>query len=365
MNGFIIELIKTIRKGMDGDELAGDSVLQGLLNASAGAEIFTDSTQGWRALRGRRLNDVFECLRRSSTLPLFIILSLLLNALRYVNQFFDAYARSTRIRARAKGYEKRAPIYDLTNDRRSPIIASMQFLSCLLGCSASVTCDVYDLLVDVTRRASGDGSWSVTQTSDRLRCGAVHVSVAMDWRHNEKLRKFPHLLAVSNDPLQPPAVRHSVQRQVYDKPPCCNGFTVVDLRKNMTEDAIVDIGEWSSFWASALDSAFDSLDLSTRALEAVHAANQKLLVGSTGGGASYGNFAAKSTNRLFSSHFGTAVFRNGGGRDPGQARGKKRKASLLVPDGRGGITGIGLLRAEVCRENGLQICSADGINLGT
>lgn len=63
------------------------------------------------------------------------------------------------------------------------------------------------------------------------------------------------------------------------------------------QSAAPEPGAWSPFWGKLLLSMFDSIDVNTADVEGAHAAQQKLLAGSGGGGSGFCSFAAKCVNR--------------------------------------------------------------------
>lgn len=148
--------------------------------ASIDPDSVCDSNYAFKALKRNRLNALFECFCRPSTLPLFMILRVLLNVLRCVNQFFDAGSMSNRIQGRSTGHPKRPPLLDLTNDSYSLVIKAMHVLWNLVSCVRG-TCDLGDLLLAVSDGV--DATWTKLDLDTRLRVGAVTESACLEYRY--------------------------------------------------------------------------------------------------------------------------------------------------------------------------------------
>ena len=178
------------------------------------------------------------------------------------------------------------------------------------------------------------------------------MSACLQWRY-DRFDKFPLSAARTIDPEQTSENRCQVQDEVLHSPACCVGHTIRGIQGNITVDDVAPDGTWTEFWAQSFWSVFDALDCSTRALEALHAAQQKLLMGSSGGGAGFIDFAAKCVNRLSASLFGTGLMRNS---SPVNAlRGAKRPREIKHEPSRkelrgGTSSGKHVLHSEVCRK---------------
>ena len=139
------------------------------------------------------------------------------------------------------------------------------------------------------------------------------------------------------------AAKNAIQEDFFKKPVCCLGFTAAALRRSMGPTAVAGVGKWTDFWARALHSFYDAMDLSTGDVEALHAAQNKLVMGKSGGGSSFTTFSAKCVNRYSTTQHEVATQRSVDKAAPGLP-----PVAPARPDARGGTTsGKHILHGEV------------------
>ena len=155
-------------------------------------------------------------------------------------------------------------------------------------------------------------------------------------------------MAVGIDPEQPLEARAEVQHEMQTLHECCLGFAATDLRDKMPDTAIARYGVWGPYWDKTTYEGVDTLDASTQSTEALHAAQQKLLLGGAGGGSGFISFTSKCTNRLASTEFPTGVMRNSV-HTSGSSQAMSDQVAPVEKRG-GTAAAYHVVHSEVCRE---------------
>ena len=86
-------------------------------------EFVKEVNSAWNALNGKRIKKAFKGLPDPCTLQRFLVCSMVLTGLQYINAFLNASVRSVRIKARLKNKRARPPVLDLVNVRFSFVVA--------------------------------------------------------------------------------------------------------------------------------------------------------------------------------------------------------------------------------------------------
>ena len=133
MSKLILLIIETLVKlnpvGIGHTGMSAEEIKQVL--EAIDPQSFMDSPETFRALRGKRLKDMLNCLSKDSTPVMLWLLYIFLSGLRYVSQFLDASQRSVRIKARKRGTASGA---QFSTSR------TIGMTRCSLSCNFSATC---------------------------------------------------------------------------------------------------------------------------------------------------------------------------------------------------------------------------------